>query len=146
MRLDGRLAVSLMMLAIFLFFVGQAPAFQPQARAMPLLVGIPAIVLCLVQIVLELRKQGGAVAKAVLLSAEERPIAVWLLVFFVGIIAFGFTYGAPLLVAAYLYFGARERPIVAIAGGIFCLVIVYFAFERLLMVDLFDGLVTRLVL
>jgi len=45
-----------------------------------------------------------------------------------------------------LYFGARERPIVAIAGGIFCLVIVYFAFERHLMVDLFDGLVTRLVL
>ena len=117
MRLDGRLAVTLMMLAIFLFFVVQALTFQPQARAMPLLVGIPAILLCLAQIVLDLRKQGHAAVKTVLLSIEERPIAIWLLVFFIGIIAFGFTFGAPLLVAAYLYFGAREGPIVALAGA-----------------------------
>src|SRR5437868_6791884 len=87
MKIDGRLAVSLMMLAVFLFFVGQALAFKPQARDMPLLVGIPGILLCLLQIGLELKKQGRAAVETILLSAEERPAAVWLLVFLAGIIA-----------------------------------------------------------
>ena len=142
MKIDGRLAVSLMMLAIFLFFVGQALAFDPQARAMPLLVGIPAILLCLVQITLDLKEQGRATVKTILLLPQERPIVLWLLAFLAGIIAFGFAYGAPALVAAYLYFGARERPLVAIAGGVFSIVVLSFVFEKLLKVQLFEGLIT----
>jgi hypothetical protein len=142
MKSDGRLAVSVMMLAIFVFFVGQALAFRPEARAMPLLVGVPAILLCLLQIALDLRRQGGAIIKSATLLAEERPIAIWLLAFFVAIIAFGFAYGAPPMVAAYLYFAARERLLVAIAGGAFSIVVLSFVFEKLLQVQLFDGLVT----
>lgn len=142
MKIDGRFGVSLMMLAIFLFFVGQALFFQPQARAMPLLVGIPAILLCLLQIALELKKQGRAAVKAILLLPQERPIILWLLAFLAGIIAFGFAFGAPPLVAAYLYFAARERLLVAIAGGVFSVIVLSFVFEKLLKVQLFEGLVT----
>src|SRR5262245_26703968 len=114
MRPDGRLVVSLMMLAIFVFFVGQALTFREGARAMPLLVGIPAILLCLLQIALDLRRGRSTIVKSAMLIAEERPIVLWLLAFFFAIIAFGFAYGAPPLVVAYLYFAARERPVVAI--------------------------------
>lgn len=145
MRPDGRLAMSVMMLAIFVFFVGQALAFREGARAMPLLVGIPAILLCLLQIALDLRKRGGAIVQSATLLAQERPIILWLLAFFLAIIAFGFAYGAPLLVVAYLYFAARERPIVALAGGAFSIIVLSFVFERLLQVQLFEGLVTALI-
>jgi len=137
--------VSVIMLAIFVFFVGQALTFREGARAMPLMVGIPAILLCLLQIALDLRKRHGAILRSAILIVEERPIVLWLLAFFFAIIAFGFAYGAPPLVAAYLYFAARERPVVAITGGIFCVVVLSFLFERLLNVQLFEGLVTGLL-
>ncbi len=145
MKVDGRMAVSLLMLAIFVFFVGQALAFRPEARAMPLLVGIPGILLCLVQIVLDWRKQNGTAPKAPFLTVAERSLAAWLLLFLLGIIAFGFSYGAPPLVAAYLYFAARERPWVAVAGGIVCAAMLLLLFEKLLKVQLFEGLVTPLL-
>lgn len=146
MRPDGRLMVSVMMLAIFVFFVGQALTFREGAGTMPLLVGIPAILLCLLQIALDLRKGRGNIVKSAMLIAEERPIVLWLLAFFFAIIAFGFAYGAPPLVAAYLYFAARERPVVAVAGGIFCVAVLSFLFERLLNIQLFEGLVTGLLI
>ena len=145
MKLDGRLAVSLMMLAIFLLFVGQALLFSPEARAMPLLVGLPAIGLCVLQIILDLRRQGGQAVKSALVALDDRPLIAWLAAFFFGIISFGFTYGAPPLVAAYLYFAARERPLVAITGGAFCLFVLLVVFEKLLNVQLFDGLVMPLL-
>lgn len=145
MKIDGRMAVSLMMLAIFVFFVGQALAFRPDARAMPLLVGIPGILLCLVQIVLDWRKQDDTAAKAPFLTTAERSLAIWLLLFLLGIIAFGFGYGAPPLVAAYLFFAARERPSVAVAGGAACALMLILLFEKLLKVQLFEGLVTPLL-
>lgn len=145
MKIDGRMAVSLMMLAIFVFFVGQALAFRPDARAMPLLVGIPGILLCLVQIVLDWRKQDDTAAKAPFLTTAERSLAIWLLLFLLGIIAFGFGYGAPPLVAAYLFFAARERPWVAVAGGAACALMLILLFEKLLKVQLFEGLVTPLL-
>jgi len=145
MKLDGRLAVSLMMLAIFLLFVGQALLFSPEARAMPLLVGLPAIGLCVLQIILDLRRQGAQAVKSALVALDDRPLIAWLAAFFFGIIAFGFTYGAPPLVAAYLYFAARERPLVAITGGAFCLFVLLVVFEKLLNVQLFDGLVMPLL-
>jgi hypothetical protein len=142
MKHDGRLAVSVMMLAIFAFFVGQALAFRPEARSMPLLVGIPAILLCLLQIALDLRMRSNTVTQSAILLVKERPITMWLLAFFLAIVGFGFAYGAPPMVAAYLYFAARERPAVVIAGGIFSIVVLSFVFERLLKVPLFEGLIS----
>ena len=146
MKLDGRLAASLMMLAIFLLFVGQALLFSPEARAMPLLVGLPAIGLCILQIVLDLRRQGRQAVETAMVALEDRPLIVWLAVFFFGIVAFGFTYGAPPLVAAYLYFAARERLLMAIAGAAFCLFMLLLVFEKLLNVQLFEGLITPLLI
>jgi hypothetical protein len=142
MKIDGRLMVSLMMLAIFVFFVGQALAFRPEARTMPLLVGVPAIFLCILQIVLDLHRR----SPKSIVPVGEWPLIAWLAAFFAGILTFGFAYGAPLLVAAYLYFAARERLAVAIAGGVFCALMLSFGFEKLLNLQLFEGLITPLLL
>lgn len=48
--------MNFVMLAIFGTMVGIATQYPPQARFMPMVVGIPAIALCLLQIVLDIRE------------------------------------------------------------------------------------------
>jgi Tripartite tricarboxylate transporter TctB family/Sulfite exporter TauE/SafE len=50
-------AMTLVMLAIFLVLVGIAVGYPAEARFMPLVVGIPPILLCLVQLVLDARER-----------------------------------------------------------------------------------------
>ncbi len=51
------LVMSIIMLAIFMVFVGIASGYPADARFMPFVVGIPAIALCLLQIVLDVRQR-----------------------------------------------------------------------------------------
>lgn len=53
-------AMTLVMLTIFVVMVGIATQFSSQARVMPFVVGIPGIVLCLLQLVLDLRASAAA--------------------------------------------------------------------------------------
>ena len=48
--------MNFVMLAIFVALVGVATQYPPQARFMPMVVGIPAIVLCLLQIFIDIRE------------------------------------------------------------------------------------------
>ncbi len=52
---SGKIFMNVVMLAIFVVMVGIATQYPPQARFMPLVIGIPGILLCLVQLFLELR-------------------------------------------------------------------------------------------
>ncbi len=51
------LVMSIIMLAIFVAFVAIASGYPADARFMPFVVGIPAIALCLLQIVLDVRQR-----------------------------------------------------------------------------------------
>lgn len=50
----GKIAMNLVMLAIFAVMVGIATGYPPQARFMPFVIGIPGIVMCVIQLGLEL--------------------------------------------------------------------------------------------
>lgn len=52
---SGKIFMSVVMLAIFVVMVGIASQYPPQARFMPLVIGIPGIALCLFQLFLECR-------------------------------------------------------------------------------------------
>lgn len=51
----GRFAMTFVMLVIFVVMVGMALEYPPESRFMPLLVGVPAIALCLLQLFLDFR-------------------------------------------------------------------------------------------
>ena len=137
----GRAWASLTMAVLFAGFVGQALFFRREAWVMPLLVGLPGLVLSLAQFVIDVRKAGKAEDEP-LFSAPERTIMLWLSGFVLGIVAFGFIVGASLLVAAYLVLVAREHWPVAAAGGTLCLAAMY-GLDRLLNIPLFEGLVMQ---
>ena len=52
---SGKLCMSAVMLSIFVVMVGIATQYPPQARFMPLVIGIPGIVLCAIQLFIEFR-------------------------------------------------------------------------------------------
>ena len=115
LMVNGRVLTALIMLAIFLAATGMAFGFPEKARLMPLMVGVPGSLLALIQVFIEMRKAAHELAERERVEApEERDAAereeklaeanmfLWMFLFFIGILCFGFVYAAPVLVFGFL--------------------------------------------
>ena len=141
--LEGRILTSAIMVALFGIAVGLALTYSPEARFLPLVIGIPGFILSIVQFAKEWREQN---PEAVVTPEEHRregKMFLWFGLFVGGLILFGFLYAGPVLVAAYLYFSGRERWYVALAAAAFAWTILYGVFEYFLGLPLFEGLVLQ---
>ena len=138
--LEGRLFVSGLMVAIFAIAVGLSFTYAPDARFLPLVIGIPGLILSLAQLVKELREKSVPVVTTEEHVREVRMFA-WFFLFVAGLVLFGFPYAGPLLVAAFLYFSGGEKWYVAAAAAVIAWAILYGVFERFLGLPLFEGLV-----
>ena len=140
----GRAMTAVVMLVIFVAMSLMALGFPEKARLMPLMVGIPGSVLALLQVVVELRtalddaKESDAQQSAA--RWNERHMFTWLLLFFFGILGFGFIYAAPLLVFGFLYVGRKETIKVGAFGAAGTWAVLYGLFEQAFEIPLFDGL------
>ena len=140
--LEGRLLVSGIMVVVFATAVLLSLSYAPDARFLPLVIGIPGVLLSVAQLVKELRDH----PEIVLVPEERRREATmfaWFVTFVAGLVLFGFMYGGPALVAAYLYFSGRERWYWAIGAAFVTWAILYGIFERFLGLPLFDGLISQ---
>ena len=140
--LEGRILISGLMVAIFAIAVGLSFTYAPEARLLPLVIGIPGLVLSVVQLVKEWREHGVPVVTSEEHVREFRMFA-WFIAFVGGLVLFGFPYAGPLLVAAYLYFSGGEKWYVALIAALMAWSILYGVFERFLGLPLFGGLVTQ---
>ena len=143
MRINGRIITSLIMLLVFLFFVCQAIFFTPAARMMPLLIGVPGAIISFCQVIIELKTGDRETDGSPMFSGRELSIIAWLAAFIIGIAALGFAFGSSPVVTGYLYFVAKERLRTALIAGIFCFVFMYGLFERLMNMQLFEGLLPQ---
>ena len=106
--------MSLLMLAIFSVMVGVATQYPPQARFMPLVVGVPGIALCLVQVGLEIaarrRAKASVTADGPGADARRRELVLWgsFLGLIASLILFGFYLTIPLFLVAFLRGYAKE--------------------------------------
>ena len=174
MILNGRIIITMVMLAIFAGMSAMALDYPDKARFLPLLVSVPATLMCLVQLIFDVRSAlQDRNAQDSAEAALEHPLGVkmfrwlasifisimnfefltrevqmflWLALFFVGIMSFGFLFAAPVLVFAFLRFGEREPWATAILGGLGAWAILYGVFTRLLELFLFEGFLTRLLI
>lgn len=164
--------VAAAMLAIFTAMVVIALGYPDKARFMPLVVGLPGIALCLVQLTADLarawreRREGRGVAPALddslsagvsrehaaLVAAEpefssqtvpaEIRSGAYFAGFIAGVLMVGFHLAVPVLVTAYLTFEARVRPFAAATAALVFTLAIHLMFERLLGFSLHDGFVT----
>jgi hypothetical protein len=141
MTINSKIITSLVMLIIFLVFVIQAFSFGAQARTMPLLIGVPGIIFCIFQILIDVRQENASATGEGYFSLGELPVMAWIVASILMVIAFGFSFGTPPMVAAYLLLIAGEKPRTAMIGAVTCFLMFYVLFERLMGAQLFHGLI-----
>ncbi len=150
MIFNGRIMTTMVMLAIFAGMSAMALSYPEKARFLPLLVSVPATVMCLVQLIFDVRsarqdRSPEYAAEAALEYPREVRMFFWLAAFFIGVMCFGFLIAAPILVFAFLRFGEKETWVTAILGGLGAWIILYGVFTRVLELFLFEGFLTRLL-
>src|SRR5579859_5711589 len=119
-RINGRVALPVLMLAIFAAMDAMAATYPFKAALMPLVVGLPGAALCVLQLVTELRRHAEESGKKADIGRELRMFA-WFVGFVVCLLLFGFIYATPVLLYAYLRYDSREPRWLALliaAGGV----------------------------
>ncbi len=140
-KVNGRVGTALVMFLVFATMTLLALGFPQKARLMPLLVGIPGTLLALVQLVVELRAPRRDKDEG--LGSEELRMLGWTLVFFTGLLAFGFVHAGPVLVFAFLLLGRGESLRVALISSVGMWAVLYGFFVKALGMPLFPGLVAE---
>lgn len=144
--LNGRVATALFMLLIFLSMSLMALGFTEKARLMPLLVGVPGTVLGMIELINEMRhaaKQAASGDCSDHVTAAERAMFGWVLVFFLGILGFGFIYAGPVLVFAFMLAGKKESLTVALISAVGAWAVLFGFFEQVMEIPLFPGLIVE---
>ncbi len=138
---NGRVITAGIMFAIFVSMVGFSFTYPAEARFMPLVIGLPGIVLTLIQLVSEIRST--KVEKIVTADEHKAEIAMflWFLGFIGSIILFGFPIAGPVMVALYLHFSWNEKWWVSLSAAVFAWVVLHYVFGVVLGLPLFEGLV-----
>ena len=142
---EGRILISGIMLVIFAAMVAMASSYTAEARFLPLVIGVPGLVLCIIQFVTELRTTPGPDEKVCTAADRlaELKMFGWFAVFVFGIILFGFPYAAPIIVALYLHFSWGERWYVSLGAAAFSWAVLHGIFDYVLGLPLFEGLVNQ---
>lgn len=163
--------MTVVMLTIFSVMVGISMTYPPGARFMVLVVGIPAIALCLLQILLDLRASRADVLQAEMPQTAasgpmpEMPVfddptrvehspetarkemilwGYWLS-FMAGILLFGFYIAVPVFLFTFLHFFAHASwQRAAILTGM-AWTVMYLVFEYVFRMGLFGGFVTEFI-
>jgi hypothetical protein len=147
MWIDGRTVMSLVMLAIFAAMVAVASTYPEETRLLPLVIGIPGIVLCLVQVVIDgiaaKRMRPGTALSPSPRVIREVVLLGWFLGFLLMVLLFGFLAAAPVMIFAFLYVDQREPLRLAAIMSAAGFAVLYLVFETLLELILFRGLVTE---
>ena len=126
-----------------------------QARLYPWAIGIPMVILALVQVILDLRgykaketSDGAPVdfqfTKTIEPAlARKRAITMfsWLLGFFLLVWLLGFEYGIPLMVFSYLKFQSNESWVLSIILTVLAFVFFWLLFVKLLTLPFPQGLI-----
>ena len=137
MRLSGAALFSLGLAAVAAFAVYTALRWPPKAALFPLVMGIPLLVLALVQLVVELR------SRSVPKPEHARALAVfaWMVAFIGLVLLAGFPVAVPVFVLSYLVIAGEgwilSVTLAAAAWGAFHLL-----FQRLLHFPFEGGLIS----
>jgi hypothetical protein len=163
MSVDGKVVMSLVMLTIFTGMVGMALTYPPETRLLPLVIGIPGMLLGLIQVGVEIRdarRKAGSVEGAVTAekdgeSEESAPSAVivkreivllaYLAALAVSILLFGFWLTIPVFVIVFLRAHERESWRLTLGLSLGAWAVLYLIFDRLLEIILHQGFVIEYI-
>ena len=154
MKIRPQAIFSFLALVFFIVFVYQALEWRLQARLYPLAIGVPMIILAIIQVILDLKgvegKQEDAAPVDIQFAQNVEPavafkrtviIFTWFFGFFFGCWLIGFTITIPVIVFSYMYFHGKEKLWLSAILTVFAFVFYYSLFVRLLNLPFPDGLI-----
>lgn len=153
MKIRPAAIFSLCALIFFVVFVYLAQNWRMQARLYPFTIGIPMIILAIIQVILDLKgiesKQDDNAAPVDIqrTTTVEPAIAFkrtvnmfsWFFGFFFGCWLVGFTITIPVIAFSYMYFHGKEKLWLSATLTAVALVFYYTLFVRLLNLPFPDG-------
>ena len=149
MLLSARGWFTLVMLAIFIAMVAIAWGYPPDARFLPLVIGIPGIVLSIGQLALDVRgEEEKAAAEPPRAPVVRREAAMFgsFFALVAGVVLFGFWLTIPAFIFVFLVLHERERAWFALLLAGAGTAVFYLIFERMMSIGVHEGLLTRAVL
>lgn len=142
--LDRRIGLALVILGIFAAMVYMASDFTYTSRILPLVIGIPGMILATLQLAIEFRRvmredaaRPGAQSGAEALDPPTRlrrlgmPL-VYIMALAAGIVLFGFLIAAPLFIAGFVWLREHDSRHVIAMASIATLAMIYVSLEVLL--------------
>jgi hypothetical protein len=144
MKLKPRILFTIFLVMLFAFMVFKAMDFPFAGRLFPLVVGIPALILSIVQMVLDLIASPKADSQDVVDIAPDKSIPArivrarairflcWFLGLYLGIWVLGFKIALPLFFIIYMRVEARARWLVVVSLTAISVYAVFYHFEELL--------------
>lgn len=146
MKLVERVITDTVVLGLLVFFVGFAIGYPPQARLVPLVVGIPALILMgaeyIGQITLRRRMKAEELEKPVEFRAKlrvELGLVGWLGWLALASYLFGFRVSIPLFMLPLLRFRFSQNLTTSVILTATVWIVLYVSFEQLLKVPLNCG-------
>jgi hypothetical protein len=156
-RKQADLIFSVILLGIVGWMTWEALKWDRRASLFPVAIGVPATLLCLLQLGFAVR---GVVRTPVVASIpaelvedipaevarqRTRDMVLWILGITVGIVGLGFELGSALISFAFLRFAARERVRVGILVGMVTYLFFYVIFDRALSIPFPPGVLAELL-
>ena len=141
MRIRGAATFSAGLAVVAAYAVLTALRWPPKAALFPLVMGIPLLVLALVQMVMDWR----AVSRAEDAPQETRAalgVLAWMAGFIALVFLLGFPVAVPLFIFGYLVIAGREPWLLSIALALVAWGAFYLLFQRLLHFPFDPGLLT----
>ena len=156
MQASSKMLMTVVMFAIFVIMVVIAWDYPPQSRFLPLVIGIPGIVLTLVQLYVDIRGD----VRGPRLSRTSRTKAsgsdqgtsqlrreLVLFGYFVGLVAgvllFGFWLTVPVFLIVFLRLHERDDWVFVMSLTAASWLVIYVIFDQLLEIALHPGFVTE---
>lgn len=142
---------TLTMMAIFTIAIVISAGLPTKAAAMPLVVSIPGLIMCCVQLFLDngrkktqtkdVTEEAKEAVEEEFGAISESAMLIWIILFAALLLGFGFVVGGPIIVTAFIGYNYRQNFRHAILGGIGTFVILYGVFKVLLGLQLFEGFI-----
>ncbi len=156
----GEAILACTFLGFFLFLVVIATGYNVKARRMPLVVGIPGVVLSMVEVARQTigKRRSGGVKSAAIITGQERSQTEiarsddrkkilssigWMFLIVALIWIFGFAIGLPLFSMIFMR-AKKEGWVMSIAITVISVAVLYFLFIKALEMDLYRGLLFQL--
>jgi len=141
-------------LIFFCVFVYQAHDWRMQARLYPWAIGIPMLILAIIQVILDLKgvkaKQSTDAAPVDFQFTKEIEPAIakkraitmfaWLFGFFIAILLVGFSIAIPLMMFTYMRFQGKESWVLSLVLTVIAFTCYYLLFVRVLNLPFPEGL------